>query len=256
MILPMMLRPCVAVLLLGSVAFVDTQTVRDTRSGVDIVFRADQSIFPASWRRAPINAQADPIDQGEVARSRQAVETAMAKYPAQLLRDNLRAVYITKNIKFYGLVYGATNSGDAVYISNSGRRAGYTDLVLEGSFHHEFSSILLRNHHSKISESKWNELNPSDFEYLGTGVDALRQGVSSTSYDPQLARQGFYSQYSMASFEEDFNILVEMLFVGDADLWKGSEEFPPLRAKLNLVIDFYQALSPVYTESFFKSQSR
>lgn len=250
------LRSSIAVLLLGSVAFVETQTVRDTRSGVDIVFRADQSIFPASWRRSPINAQAEQIDPSEVERTRRAVEVAMAKYPAQLLAENLKAVYVTKSIRFYGLAYGATNSADAIYISNSGRRNGYTDLVLEGSFHHEFSSILLRKNPAKLPETRWNALNPDDFQYLGTGTDALREGVASTRYDAQLARRGFYSQYSMASIEEDFNILAEMLFLGDEDLWKGSEEFPALRAKLQMVIDFYHALSPVYTESFFKAQSR
>lgn len=247
---------CAVLIIALTAGLVEAQTFRDSRTGIEIAFRADQSIFPASWRRPPINAQADEIAPSEIERTRAAIDLALSKYPAQLVSSNLRAIFVVGRIRFYGLTYGATNSSDAIYIANSGRRSGYTDLVLEGSVHHEFSSILLRRNPTKISVTEWSRFNPSGFEYLGTGVDAIRQGAASTRYDASLARTGFFSEYSMASFEEDFNIIVEMLFLGDSDLWKAYDEFPPIQGKVDLAIAFYNSLAPVYTETFFRSQSR
>jgi hypothetical protein len=73
---------------------------------------------------------------------------ALKKYPTSALQKELKAVYFLKSMKFYNIGYGGTNSNDALYLTNNGEMLGYTELYLEQTFHHEFSSILYRNHPS------------------------------------------------------------------------------------------------------------
>src|SRR6187551_3833521 len=135
-----------AFLLLFTLACFSQTTVSDTTiHGVLVSFRFSPSIFPVDWQAAPISAKASAINTTEIGRSKSVMINALKKYPTSALVKNLRAVYFIKEMTFYNVGYGGTNSTDALYLTNAGTKEGYTNLYLEQTFHHEYSSILYRN---------------------------------------------------------------------------------------------------------------
>ena len=116
---------------------------RDTFYENNIIFTADGNIFPSSWYGSGIDAKAESLSAGEIERSKRIIITALDKYPTQLLKNNLKSVYVLKSMSFYGVNYGGTNlPPDIVYAANDGVGMGGTDIVVEQTFHHEFSSVL------------------------------------------------------------------------------------------------------------------
>jgi hypothetical protein len=97
--------------------------------------------------------------------------------------------------------------------------------------HHELSSILIRKYPELLAKSEWLDANPSSFSYLGTGVEAIKEGKCDNSLSTADPENGFINEYSKASFEDDFNEIAECLFDGDRSLWKLSK-YPRVRKKL------------------------
>ena len=120
--------------------------VTDERTGIQIFFKIDKEAFPKSWETEEISAKGTSLDKIEIDRSLKVIIKALSKYPIELVKENIAKIYILKSIEFYGQEFGATNSNDVIYIANNGELLGYSDFYIEKSFHHEFSSILLRNY--------------------------------------------------------------------------------------------------------------
>lgn len=93
-----------------------------------------------------------------------------------MLRAGLKAVYVLGGLRCCGVITSGTNSRTTVYLRIGSVKDGYTDAHIEGVFHAEFSSILLRNHAALLDKQAWQSLNPPCFKYLGNGVDAVKQG--------------------------------------------------------------------------------
>lgn len=219
---------------------------------VPILTRIDTEMFPESWVAGPARANAISLPDHEKSRSQRIVIFALGKYPEEVLKKNLRKVYVVESLEFYGLAYGGTNSNDVVYLSNNGVRNGYTDLFLEGSFHHEFSSILLRNWRSNLNRRDWIASNDPNTKYQGTGTEAVANGSADTRYRDSWHEKGFLAEYGTASIEEDFNMMAEGLFTGSAQFWRAVDKFPRVRSKAKLTIDFYHSLDASFTEEKFR----
>jgi len=228
----------------------------EPRTRIPIITTVTADMFPESWRKAPISAEASPLDPNETARSVRVTLAAMEKYPAGVLKTNLEKVYITKRIAFYGLVYGGTNSLGAVYISNDGVANGFTDSYLERAFHHELSSIFLRNFSSRLDMKAWRASQPTGFKYRGDGTSSLREGTASTRYEDKYHKQGFLAQYATSSLEEDFNMMAEGMLSGLPEFWSAVDRHPLLKSKMTAVVAFYAKLDPVFTESYFRRLAR
>lgn len=59
--------------------------------------------------------------------------------------------------------------------------------------------------------------------------------------------RGFVCDYGAATPEDDFNTLAGSLWTRGADLTRRAARFPKLRAKLELVFEFYSKLDPNFT---------
>jgi hypothetical protein len=178
------------------------------------------------------------------------VARTLAKYPADVLRKHLRQVYVVGRLAYSGVPTGGTNSRSAVYLANSGKAS---DAVLEGIFHAEFSSILLRNLPQHLDTKRWREINPPDFRYLSSGVQAIKQGQASRRLDAGLQKAGFLHAYAQASLEEDFNSIAARLLMGDEELWRAVAQFPKVKEKTDLVMAFYGRLHVQFTQSWFEA---
>ncbi|HEY6503086.1 MAG TPA: hypothetical protein VIZ28_03845 [Chitinophagaceae bacterium] len=224
-----------------------------TIKAVYIGFNYSSDIFPESWRPAPISAYGEKIAAEEIKRSKMIMQKALAKYPEATLK-NLHSTYFLKQLKFYDVPYGGTNSTDRVYLVNQGISLGYTDKYLEQTFHHEFSSILFRNFPALLDTNNWKSANQPGFIYNDpeNGVGAIRNNQSSQELDSLLCQKGILTQYGGSSIENDVNTFAQNLFRPDTGFWKFVDRFPRIREKTTLLIRFYTKLSPLFTEQYFR----
>ena len=224
-----------------------------TINGVFVGFTYSPAIFPKSWLEVPINAYGENILPEEMHRTKNVSIKALSKYPAPVLK-NIKAVYFLRQMKFYDVHYGGTNSNDFLYLVNDGISKGYTDKYLEQTFHHEFSSILLRNFTALLDTTRWKDANQPDFSYNDpeNGVGAIRNNLSSQELDTLLCRKGVLTQYGGSSIENDVNTFAQNLFTPEKNFWDYVDRFPRIRKKTTLLINFYNKINGLFTEQFFR----
>jgi hypothetical protein len=228
----------------------------DPRTGTPIKCQLDAEMFPTAWQTAEIKPTAVAVDKLEAFRSQICAEEALKHYPVELVKKNLKAVYYAKELSFYGVQFGGTNSLDTIYLANRGEQAGFTGEYLVNAFHHEFSSILLRNYWERFDEEAWIAANAPGVGYREGGVIAIRDGMSDTRFKPRHNVDGFLNEYGNASLEEDFNTFAEALFGSDRTFWTLVDRYPRLAKKKDLIVAFYASLDPQFTESYFRSLAK
>ena len=222
----------------------------DERTGIQIFFKIDKEAFPKSWETEEISAKGTSLDKIEIDRSLKVIIKALSKYPIELVKENIAKIYILKSIEFYGQEFGATNSNDVIYIANNGELLGYSDFYIEKSFHHEFSSILLRNYPKLFNEEKWKRINK--ISYGNGGVQALKDSKDSQSFDSLLALNGFLFEYATSDLENDFNSFAENLFNPSDEFYLLVDKYVGIHQKYKLIIEFYSKLHKSLTEDFFR----
>lgn len=226
-----------------------------TIRGVEVYFNTGTTeAFPVEWQTAPTNATSVPLAKNEISRSNSVMIKALSKYPRGLLQLTLKAVYFFKDMSFFNVGFGGTNSNDAVYICNDGEGQGYTDAYLEQTFHHEFSSILFRDYPQFLDTNAWKKANIAGFDYNDpeAGVGAIRNNESSQSLDTVLCTKGFLTQYAYSSLENDINTIAQNLFSPEEDFWFYADKYPRIKQKVKLLIAFYSKLDKNFTESYFR----
>ncbi len=219
---------------------------------VPVTTSSEPNIFPQRWLEKPILASGKELDKAKCVRVGPVIERALAKYPKLVLDAHLKHVYVLSELKYSGVSAGGTNSRTAVYLKIGDNDALYSNAWIERTFHAEFSSILMRNRARDSDSEAWQKLNPVDFRYLGSGVDAIKQRKHGQQMDEKLHALGFLKEYSQSTLENDFNAFAASLFGGDEYIWTLSEKHPPIAGKLKLTIAFYQALDPTLTEETFR----
>lgn len=213
---------------------------------ITVSFRVDPAIFPREWQTLEIDPCADRLPSTDEDTCVAALQAELNHYPARMIESNLKNVFIGQRFTFYGLQYGGTNSSDSLYLAlPNWHDRNQAFRFLGRAFHHEFSSILLRNQSSKFPYADWQKALPVGFAYRGDGTQALREGTSSTRYEAAYNERGFLAEYSTSSLEEDFNLYAEAILSGDAAFWKLYENYPSVAAKADLVITFYASLDPL-----------
>lgn len=198
-------------------------------------------------------ASGEALSEDQIERARPILERALKKYPPQVLKTELKAVYVLTELRYNNVITSGTNSRTDVYLKIGDAKKGFTDAHIEGVFHAEFSSILWRNHQKLFDAEGWQMVNPAGFKYLGNGVDAVKQKKASTTLREELHEQGFLVEYAQSTMENDLNGFAKMLFNGEAALWQIAEKFPKIRRKLDLTLAFYQKIDPAFNEVFFRS---
>lgn len=242
---------CFFVLLLSSLSHAEEHGILE--KPVRVVTSADSSIFPESWRNEPVLASGEVLPESHAGRVRAVLSHALAKYPAQVLQRELKAVFVFAELRYSGVITSGTNSLNSVYLKTGDVKQGFTDTHIEGVFHAEFSSILLRNHAAFLDKEAWQAANPAGFQYLGNGVDAVKQKKAATTLRDDLHEQGFLVEYAQSTLENDLNGFAKMLFNGEPELWRVAAKFPKVRRKLDLSLAFYQKIDASFTEVCFRS---
>jgi len=222
-----------------------------------ILFTGDSEgnrIFPNSWYKDDINPKGEALKPEEMQRSLELMIKSQKKYFEDVLWDNLTRTHVLSYLEFYGVEYGGVNSPELglVYLVNRGELYGYDDFDLEMKFNSEFSTVLLKRNLSKMDELGFKGLNPFGFEYLGSGVQAIKEGKDSLELNPELHKIGFLNEYAQSTFVNDFNSFAIYLFMGDKQFWQVYDIYPIIKAKTDLVLDFYHNLNPGFTYDYFR----
>ncbi|MCL4262365.1 MAG: hypothetical protein KJ069_04090 [Anaerolineae bacterium] len=203
-----------------------------------IVICFDQIGYPlrlmgASFERVPTNDRLAALV---------ALEVDLQKYEPEFLDRHLNRVYVFDGLRISGEWYGGTYDAihKWVYIhkgwlgDDGTTRAG-------GGFHSEVSSILMRRHLGVFSQEEWSKLNPKDFQYQRpvSTVDNLRYGNTDLIGNDLLYTQGFLNGYGQNTLEDDLNGFAQYL-IGKPELLKAlTDEYPAIRAKANLLQEYY-----------------
>jgi hypothetical protein len=224
----------------------------DERTSTEVFFTVHDNMFPRHWYNDRIHAEVKPLNPAERQRVIAILQHAFAKYPGEVVQYNLDRVYVMRSMKFYGLQYGGTNARSTVYLTDDESNSSFTDLYIEGVFHHEFSSILKRSYPWHFDKEGWERANPPSFVYGKGGVNAILNGEASMKLDPSLFERGFLTKYSQASLEEDVNVFAQNLFTAGAGFWSAVDGNPRIRLKADLLIGFYNHLDPRFTEQYFR----
>ena len=224
----------------------------DERTNTGIYFSVQERIFPKHWYYKRINAMVEPLPVSERRRMITILNRAFSKYPDEVIRENLEKVYVFRTMKFYGVPYGGTNNENTIYLADDYSNPSFTDDYIEGVFHHELSSILLRSYSSFLDTNRWMSLNPKGFKYGGGGLSAIMNGEASLNFDPKLNEQGFLTRYSQSALEEDINMYAQHLFDNDREFWSILEVCDQVHHKATLLIEFYHRINPVFTEQYFR----
>lgn len=219
-----------------------------------VVYPTSTKVFPCKWRKKKTNPRIQSIHPDEIERTNEALTKALDKYPEHILHKYLQQVFVFRSMAFFGLEYGGTYHKKKVYITNNGVEKGYSNEYIEGTLHHEFSSILLKHNRKYFNKKAWHAANPADFEYGDGGLAALQTASASLKLDTSLFEKGFLNQYSMASVEEDFNCYMEYLFLSDDGFWAAWQHYEPIRKKTDVIISFLQQLDSQYNLEYFRKE--
>jgi len=246
----------VILLIISFRVYAQTKIFVDKRSGVEIIFNTPELFFPQSWYDSPSNAKIETLDSDDdISRSLKIVKKALQKYPVNILKSNLKKVYVFYDIEFYKVGYGGTYWEDNVYITNKGIPNGYDDIFVEQLFHAEFSSILYLNYKQYFDKKSWKEANAPNVGYGDGGYEAIKNGSDSEDFDEETNNQCFLTQYGMSDMENDFNSFAKNLFSSDPGFWELFSKYKRLNKKLNLIIKFYYSIDPQFTIEFFRKVS-
>ncbi|MBX3096826.1 MAG: hypothetical protein KF812_08190 [Fimbriimonadaceae bacterium] len=205
--------------------------------------------FPFQWRTRPYDLRVEALPSAWSAPFRDAASSALKRYGDHFLLPDIALV---SSFSLGGKAYGGTYDGNTVFIACDGA----DDRFVRRAVHHEYSSILLKKYGSNFYKSRWIAANPSEFLYGSGGFRALESQGVQTEINSSSAAQGFVSEYSKASLEEDFNLVAENLFEGGREFWRIVDQSPKLAVKVQIAVAFYEALDPALTEAAFRNHSQ
>ncbi len=193
-----------------------------------------------------------PIETRVLARYPALLTKAFEKYPVSVIKEYLSAIYFAKELDYKELRYAGTYDAfrKIVYLIDNGNRSNELSI---GTFHHEFSSLLLKRHTFFLNP--WLEQNPKGFKYSKETANTIKDiyGVSHVG-TPEDYNLGFMNAYCRISFEDDFNEYSKIIFMQPGKFKKIMNQYPRVRAKFKIWLDFYHKIDPIFTEEYVLSE--
>ena len=209
-----------------------------------LIYDGVSPLFPKAWLKGKLKAMADPPDCFKITTDTTEIKLAVRKYPEKLIQKEIQNIYLVGNLRLSGVYFTGTISGNTLYIASTANQE------IQRTFHHEFSSILLRTYAPFSFETKWKKISPELLNCNST--TAIKDGYFSLEQNAYLLNKGYLSAYSLSNWENDFNMYAENIFSGDPHFWELVDYYPLIKVKTKLVLDFYQHIHPVFTENYFR----
>lgn len=164
------------------------------------------------------------------------IEEFISRYDSGFMSRYLTDIFILKALECRGKPYGGTYKRSSIYIRVD---PNCTDQWIQGTLHHEFSSILMKNY--PFPEDEWRSINDNDFAYTNNAFEML--GKSSLNLQlPGSLDAGFVKEYARTSLENDFNVIVEWLFTRETELCELRKKYDRIDKKADLAINFFKSI--------------
>jgi hypothetical protein len=141
-----------------------------SKYGIKIVYEIGDDFFsplenPPIPAGPPRYSMVRPIRHRVLLRYPALLEKAFEKYPVELIKKYLNAIYFVGEIDAAGFKAGGTYDPfrRIVYLADNGAK---TDAQAMRTFHHEFSSLLLKGRSFFVNP--WTDNNPGKFLFIYT----------------------------------------------------------------------------------------
>jgi len=232
---------------IDNVSLVKKKEFLERNYGVKVITSAGTEAIPDFWQLPPSSGKAMPAKPRAIKHMLLAIEHALKLYPIEIIKNNIKSIYVFDHLEFYGLRYAGSVFGDSLYFVSNGSSV-MNIRYLETLFHHEFSSILFRKYN--FPKDKWIENNPVNFSYAKSKKQVLNsiKNYSNVNGNEELYKAGFLAKYGQTSIEEDFNLYSETAFSEPGRLKQLSEKYPAIRIKMEIIKQFYLGISVKFSK--------
>jgi len=219
---------------------------------IDIIYNINNDFLKEDIFDVSLINSASKMSDFELSRYSVLLPKFFSKYPKSIIQDELKTIKLAGSLTLYSVFYGGTSIGSTLYLTSLGYDKGYTDEYIEKLFHHEFSSILMRNH--EFPQNAWNASNVTEFKYAQTNKEIRRAIAEDTGTvgNHGIYSRGFLTKYSMSTLENDFNVMAEQVFTDPGRLKTLIQQYPIIRKKYELLRIFYLDIDPKFINVFDK----
>lgn len=230
-----------------------------TKYGIKICYQIGEDFF-SPLENPPIPAgparqsKVEPIRHRVLLRYPDILSAALEKYPVNVIRCHLNVIQFAGKIDDRGFKTGGTYDPfrRILYVADNGTQKSQRFIY---TIHHEFSSLLLKSHSFFINP--WTDNNSKNFKYLyDVTNDALKTyNNTSTVGAEDDYEKGFMDTYGQTNFENDFNEYSAMIFTYPQKFKKIMNQYPRVRGKFKVWLEFYQKIDPIFTEEYLLGKS-
>jgi hypothetical protein len=230
-----------------------------SKYGIKIVYEINEDFFsptknPHYWSGPPQNSVAEPIRHRVLTRYPAILEDALKKYPVDVIKNYLSAIHFSEELYVNGIKAGGTFDPlrKILYLVDNG-----TNSIEDAQYatHHELSSLFLSGHSFFINP--WTDNNPEDYKYLfETKANRIEiyEKVSLKGTKEDYVK-GFVTSYGQTEFENDFNEYSAMIFTYPKKFKEIMDQYPRVRSKFLVWLEFYQKIDPIFTEEYLFGNS-
>ena len=225
-------------------------TVLHGRYGVLISYQPVDGLLPAVWQQSPYSGRVEPVVRRDLMRLLKVLDNDFGLYPRNVLASNLDEIRVVRSLELFGVQYAGTTFGNSIVMTADSIAEGYDEQQLALIFHHEFSSILMRDY--GFDTAAWVAVNVVPLPYANSPdkVLAAIEGDAEIVGSPELYRRGLLANYGLASPEDDANLYAELIFTDPAKMRELASQYVPVRRKYEFLRDFYLEIDPNFNVVF------
>jgi hypothetical protein len=206
-------------------------------AGVPIYYDTGEADFlPKDWRASPGNAFSQALSKEDAERVVPAMKEFVVPYGADVIQKNLKGVYVSGRINFFGKDAGGTMYDKYIYLVIGKEDQGYTKEASIVGLHHEFAHILFARY--AFDGQVWQHINGDSFQYSENTIDMLGT-ENATHIDEGLLTKGFLDKYSTSSIYEDFAVYSQYIFTQNDTMCAYGYKYPQIAYKVAWVIKYY-----------------
>jgi hypothetical protein len=225
-----------------------------SKYGIKIVYEIGDDFFsplenPPIPAGPPRYSKVKPIRHRVLMKYPYLLQRGFDKYPVNIIKSHLDAIYFAREIDIAGRRAGGTYDPfrRIIYLVDNGEKK---DDQAVGTFHHEFSSLLMKSRSFWINP--WTDHHPKDFQYLDDIHDTWKEveEASKTYTDDSCYELGFASDYGLTNFSNDFSEYSKMIFTYPEKFKEIMHQYPRVRGKFMVWLEFHQNIDPIFTEEY------
>ncbi|MBI3897630.1 MAG: hypothetical protein HY308_04945 [Gammaproteobacteria bacterium] len=225
--------------------------------GISLVTEVQERNYPKGWTSEIVfMPEVVPLENRlGLSQVVHALTLAIEKYPASLIRREIKGIVLLETLTVNSFPYGGTYDAPTkrLFIARKGNKGAAPGVnFLQETFHHEFSSLLKRSH--PFSEQDWKNASGQNFTYRiekdpGLFIN-MAHGLTEKPDDATLYQRGLLNFYSETGLENDFNAYAETVFTHPLKVRALIRQYPVIRDKYAVFKTFYLGIDKGFAPVF------